>query len=389
MADKPKGIIISANDRLSEALTAEVRPLVDVVQRIGDPLSAIGLVKEQQPGVIFLDITDKRETARELTGRIMRRAPGASVFIIAPDKDPDLILEGLRCGVADYLVFPDQRKEILSAVRRALGRSDATGKTGEIFALFSPKGGQGVTSLAINLADRICALTGDKVLLLDLNLYKGDVNIYLDLQSGYTPFDLLKDLERMDNNLLFSSLTRHENGVYILTTPEEISDADQVTGDDIRRVAVILRKYFDFVVVDLPHDFSEKTLCMLEEADKVLVVTQQGLPEIKNLQSALALFQELNHGKDKIKIVLNRYEKNSELTPDDLAGILKHPITSIVDNDYRAVTEGINEGKTIADSSPKAKIKRQLDSLAGLLTGMKPEVQDKVGWKNVFSLFSG
>ena len=74
----------------------------------------------------------------------------------------------------------------------------------------------GVTTVALNLAGHLFDLTRDKVLLLDLNLFMGDVASYLNMEPAYTPYDLMRDVDRMDENLMFSSVTRHTSGFYVM-----------------------------------------------------------------------------------------------------------------------------------------------------------------------------
>ena len=385
MVEKVKGIIISNKAGLSQELAAEVRPVADIVGRVGDHSTAFKIIKERQPRAVFLDLSQNLETGLDLVRRLTRSLPAASIFIVAQDKNPDLILEALRAGAADYIVFPNTNGEVLPIVRRALGKTG--GRTGELVAVFSLKGGQGVTSLAINLADQINSLTGDRILLMDMNLYMGDVAICLNLPATYTSFNLIKDLGRIDHNLLFSSLAHHPNGFHVLTAPEEIRDADQISGDDVSRMLEPLRKYMDYVIMDLPHDFSERTLAALDAADTILLIAQQSLPVIKSVQRTLELFQELDYGEDRVKIVLNRHFKKSEFTPNDLATIFKQPIYSSISNDYRSVTQAVNKAKTLGAARRKSRINADFENLAAQLTGMISTTRKGKGWKKSLSSF--
>ncbi len=384
MYDKITGLIISNNKEISHALASEIGPVVEIADIIDCPSFSLERIMKHNPETVFIHMEGKTDEAFAIAGRLIKECPDIRVFIVAKDKDPDIIIQFLRLGIADYLVFPTEKKETLSVVRHAVDRSASVGKNGKIFTIFSPKGGQGVTSLAINLSDWVNRLSGGKTLLLDLNLYMGDVGIYLDTQPDYTPFDLKKDIERMDENLLFSSLKRRLDGFYLMTTPEEISDADQISGDDIKQMAQLLKNYFDYIIIDTPHDFSERTLSAFEAADSLLVIIQQGLPEIKSLQSALALLRELNQEKEKIKIIVNRYMKNSDLTAHDLSMILDLPVFFTISNNYRSFSQAINKGKTISSAFPKSGLNKQFKTMAGILTGIEIKNEKQSRWKKVF-----
>ena len=248
------------------------------------------------------------------------------------------------------------------------------------------KGGQGVTSIATNLADHIHTLTGDKVLLVDMNLYMGDVSVFLELPATYTPFDMLKDIERMDENLLFSSLTLHPRGFYVLTAPDEISDADQVSGEDINRILNVLGAYLDHVVIDLPHDFAERSLAVLEAADTILLLVQQSMPVIKSVQKAIELFEELGFDEKKVRIVLNRYTEKNELTPDDISYVLNWPVFARIANDFHSLTEVTNKGKTLDTARPETRVNKDMAALSVLLTGIKPE-RPSGKWTDIIGRF--
>lgn len=387
MSDNIKGLIITENEQLSRALSEEVRPVVDILKTVEDYEVAYRTVEELQPGTVFVDLADKSDKVFEMVRRITRHLPGSPVFLLAREKDPDLILEGFRSGVTDYLVFPGSNGSVSHAVQRALGNVE--GRNGELIALFSLKGGQGITSLSVNLADHLFALTGGKVLLADFNFYRGDVGVCLNMSSMYTGFDLLKDIERIDHNLLFSSLAHHPNGFYVLTSPEEISDADQVNGDDVRRMLAPLQRHMDYTVVDLPHDLSERSLAVLDAADTILLVAQQSVPVIKSVQRTLELFQELNYGEEKVRIVLNRHYGKGEFTTDDLARIFKQPVFAAITNDYRTVMQAVSKGKTVGAIRRKTGITRDFRRLAELLVGSTTSDPEETGWKkHLGSVFS-
>lgn len=378
MTDQIKGVVITENKSLVEALALELRPILNTLHTVRYDETAYQAIKKLRPETVFVSLTQETQRDFDLIRRLIRHIPESRIFILARDKNPDLILEGLRTGVADYIVFPGSNGSVLNAVQKNL--KTGTGRSGELIALFSLKGGQGVTSLSVNLADHLSTLTGDNVLLTDLNLYRGDVGTCLNMSADYTVFDLIKDVERMDRNLLFSSITRHANGFHVLTSPDEISDADQVTGDDVRRMLVPLLQYMDYVVVDLPHDFSERSLAVMNSADKVLLVTQQSLPVTKSVQRTLELFQDLNYNfEEKIRIVVNRHNTNGEFTSDDLGRIFNQPVFATITNDYRSAMQAIDKGKPIGTVREKTRINRDLRRLTRRLIGSAAAGLDRQG----------
>jgi pilus assembly protein CpaE len=127
----------------------------------------------------------------------------------------------------------------------------------------------------------------------------------------------------------------------------------------------------------------------LDAADTILLIAQQTLPVIKSVQRTLELFQDLNYGEEKIRIVLNRYYEKSEFTADDLARILKQPVFAIIPNDYRSTMQAVNKGKTIKAVREKTGINRDFRRMACLLIGSAATASNETGRrKTLKSLFS-
>lgn len=382
MAEKIKAVIIGDNGTLGNDLQRQLSLQVDFVGRFDDVGTCYTDIKALAPEAVFIHLDRDTVGGLGLARHLKNSLTGSGIFLLSGQKDPDAILEGLRIGVADFLELPASDGHILRAVQKAMGRAEAGGRSGKITTVFSMKGGQGVTSLAANLTDHIQALTGDKILLVDLNLFTGDVSAFLELPSTFTPFDLIKDLDRIDEDLLFSSLTRHPRGFYFLTAPDEISDADQVNGGDISRLLRTLVIYLDHIIIDLPHDFTEKSLAAIESADTLLLLVQQSMPVIKSVQKALKLFEELGYDDNKVKVVLNRYMPKNELTIDDISYVLNWPVLAVIANDFAALTDVTNKGQTLDMMRPDTTINQDMEALAGLLTGIKPQTKPRnKGWR--------
>ena len=373
MADRAKGIIVGNNNILWKSFQAELSQVVEFVEKFDDCATSYTSIKNLGPETIFIDIDIDLKGGIALAEQLKNSMPGTALFFVSQKKDPDIILAGLKAGIDDFLLLPGNGKELSSSVQKALGRIESGGRSGKITAILSIKGGQGVTSIATNLADQIYLLSKDRVILVDMNLFMGDVSVFLEFPSTYTIFDMLKDIERMDENLLFSSLNRHDRGFYILAAPDEVSDADQVSGEDITRILSILSAHFDHIIIDLPHNFSEKNLAVIDAADTLFLLVQQSTPVIKSVQNALNFFEELGYDETRIKILLNRYLEKSELTKNDISYVLNQPVYACIKNDFASLSEAINKGKTLDMANPDALINRDMETIAGLLTGIKPE----------------
>lgn len=385
MGERRTAVTAGIGPNTEETIREGIRPLADIIGSFPELSRAVPALADMKPDLIFLDLTQNREQGIPALQKIVNQVPGARVFLLDPGTDPETILEGFRNGAADFIPPESGGPQILTLVRKALSRFEGKSHKGKVLTLFSLKGGQGVTSLALNLADQIRDLTKARVLLLDLNLFMGDITAYLDIAPDFTPFELAADMARMDEDLLFSSLFLHGSGLYILTTREEINDAEAVTDRDVSAMIEFLRDHFDFIVVDASHEFSRQTLEALVHTDILLTLAIQSIPSAKSVKRTLDFLRDIDFGPDALRIVLNRYLKKNEFTKADLERIFVRDISFVLDNDYRLMNRAAGKATFLRKAGSGDRLTRQIRAMAGSLAGVDP--QAVTGWKD--RLFRG
>jgi pilus assembly protein CpaE len=379
MADKVKGIILSNDEALVMDLKGKLVSVADMQTIAGDGKGPYSQIRDQAPRLLFLDIRDDTETIFGLAGRVERFLPDILVFILNDSKDPDLIIRSLKAGVDDFISLPVDRNDLLTSVELALEKGARGEREAETIIIHSNKGGEGVTTLSVNLADHIHSLTGGRVLLTDLNLQTGDVALFLGIESKYTVVDLIKDMPRLDENLLFSSLVQHPAGFYVLTAPEEIGKAEVVAAEDIGRMFRILKEHMDYIIVDIAHEFTEQIASVIDLADRILLISQQTVPALKAVRKTLDLFREVGYQDDKVKIVINRYEKGNKIRREEMEKLFEQKLYAIVSNDYHAVTDAINKGELLSKNHVGCPADRDIAAIAELITGIQPKAYGRAG----------
>ena len=372
-----QGLIITRDDRFFEDCENILGDMVSSIRNIG--LEKLPRETVDVRSIVFLDFREIKSDGVRFMENLVRSC-GAKIFVVTDQRNSEIILDLMRAGVTDVLAFPLDPVEVLGAVRRVLEQQGQEKSQGQITALFAVKGGQGTTSLAINLADHIAGLTGDKCLLADLNLYAGHVSVGLDIKRSYTPFDLYQDLERADEDLLFSSVEQHERGFYVLGMSDKIGDATEISGEGLSSMMEFLKKKVSHTVLDLPHDFSEAALVGLDAADRILLIVQQNYVSLKSAQLALLVFSNLSYDQDKIEIIINRYDAGSEIKRPDIERALKKPVLATVRNDFKSMIHSFNLGQTTAGLDHQNKINRDFKGIASLITGVNADSKKKKSW---------
>ncbi len=298
--------------------------------------------------------------------------PTLYLVALGDGRDSGLVLRAMRAGANDFLSRPVGDRDLRTAVEKAAkltaGKDPAKG-TGRIVSVFSAKGGNGTTTIAVNLADAAVRHHGMKVVVVDLVLANGDLTMFFNVAPAHSLLDLARNAEKADYEFLHSLLVQHGSGVYVLADPPIFEEAEQITAAQIREVLSTLRAMFDLVIVDTPHTFDERTLTALDVSDTVLLVTLLNLPALRNTQRTLELFGRIGLLDTRVKLVLSRYLPNDEIPKESIEGILNTPIFFAVPNDYPTVLSSVNRGKLLREIAPDKEVTRSFHRLAKHLLG--------------------
>src|SRR5512134_221890 len=336
----------------------------------------IAELRRSDPELVCLDFDEDPGTAvsfaRFLTDGNARRV----VIGIGPALVSDVLLEAMRAGVAEYLPKPADEGAIGAALDRAarrLGWAPASREPGRLFAVFSPKGGAGTTTVATNLAIVLQRLAGKRTLLVDLDLELGEVAVLLGLKPRFSMMDVAHGFARIDAELLSSFIERHESGVHLLAAPFHPELAGAIPAAQLRAILSYLKRHYDYVVVDTPKSFSPESMAAFEEADQVLLVTTVGVPALRNLQRCKPVLERV-FGKqpDRLRLVVNRYDAGDVISLDDVRRTVGVDVHWTLSNDYEAVSHSINSATPVAQN-PKSRYTKDLQALGVDLLGLRPK----------------
>ncbi len=365
-----RGAILTRDSLLADSIINEVQSLciIEAVER--EPEQILARLADGQFHALFVHVqTEGEDQAFGLAEQVRRVHPDLHVLMVGDTGNPKQILRSLRLDAADYLSQETGKRHFLHALKRIAGIEENS-RNGFIYSLFSHKGGQGVTSLSINVADQIFQIAGGKVLLLDLNLYLGGTGAALNMVPDFTPYEVLRDFSRIDEELLFSAIFRHARGFYLLPAPVEVSDADRVNREQLTSMLAMLKKYFTHIVIDLPHDFTGRTLAAVEASDCTLLVMEPELLAVKSAQQVLFFFQELNYGENRIRLVLNRKDSSSTLQPEDVEAVMQQPLFATIVNDRKTMSRASRKGEVLAIAHHNRPVTTDIRKLTSSLIGI-------------------
>jgi pilus assembly protein CpaE len=335
-----------------------------------DVTAALAELQQHTYDLLVLPLQDIDSLQLAAVERALRAGRVALTIGTAPRAEPDLILRAMRSGIQEFLVYPPDPKDLGSAVDRLMRRTSTNGQRGAVFALYSSKGGLGTTSIAANLAFSLAkGHRESRVAIADLVVNDGDVRVFLNLKPAYDLGDLVKKLDNVDAELLYSLMTPYREGIWALPGPDNPELDDLLDGATISTIIDHLRSHFAFTVLDCEHHLSERTLAAMDLADRILLVTQLNVPSLRSTQRTLAICRRLGYSNDKMCVVINRYQSGEVLSLSDAAEVLKCEVFWKLPNDYRTSAGALMKGVPAAEFDPNAKLVWSYGQLAARLGG--------------------
>ena len=340
---------------------------VELVGEAENLTAAHELLAKTRPRLVLLDISNKTEEALSWAEKWRAEYPGLRIFATSGSKKPDLILSAMRAGVSEFLAKPLDVTELRSAMDRIMRELETeavqTHGAGEIIAVFSKKGGLGVTTLAVNLAVAL-AEAGRQTVIADLAFDIGDVGSQLDLQPEIVMSDVIDKHGAVDFSRLQSSLIRHNSGVYFLGEKDAMGSSESISANQLHLILTHLRESFQSVVLDLPHVFDSHTYEALQLADRILLVATAELSTIRATRYALHVFRSMGYDERKVKIVLNRLSRKDSITEEQFCETVGYPVSFRIPSDYRTVIEAVNGGEPMTMGKLKSSVAKSIGQLA-------------------------
>ena len=238
--------------------------------------------------------------------------------------------------------------------------------------MFAPKGGVGKTTIAFNLAVAIGQL-GKRTVLIDGSLQFGDMRALLKVPVD-APSILDLPTDRIQNSDLQDVLWRDPSGIDILLAPPRAEMAEMVTVRDVDKVLSILRRVYEFIVLDTPPALNDVNLAFLDASDTILEIVTYDSTTIHNTIAVADAFRTIGYSAAKVRYLINRADSAGGIGANDLANALGRVPEHSVVSDGILVMQSNNEGIPFVLANPAAEISKDVVRLATQLLGNRTPV---------------
>lgn len=416
MTDRIQVLIVDdipeTRDHLTKLLGFESD--IEVVGAAASGVEAIELAERLSPDIVLMDINMPDMDGIATTEQLVTRVPTAAVIMMSVQGEADYLRRSMLAGAREFLVKPFSSDELTASIRQVsarerekLSRMAVTaapvaassnghdgegGEPGMVVALFSPKGGVGRTTIAVNMAVAAHQELGRDVCIVDGSLQFGDVGVLLNLNpKNKSIADMAPELEAGEADSLDTFVVTHSSGVKVLLAPPSPEMAELVSAAGLRRAIDALRMRHELVVVDCASTFNDTTLAILDAADLVLTVLSLEITSIKNMRLFLEVADQLGYEKGTIQLVLNRADSTLGIRVTDVEHSIGRKVDHTIVSDGRSVVYALNRGIPFYISNREAQVSQDVLRLAKAVAGptehpTKGGSEDRAGQKK--SLFA-
>lgn len=323
------------------------------------------------PDLVVIGIDEDLPQALAMIRKIRAQTPNVAIMAVSSRNDGPTILETMRAGAKEFLTSPVEMSDLVQAIPRlcdSRARAGGPAATSGVIAVAGVTGGVGATSLAVNIAAYLAQTPSHGVALVDLDLSVGDADIFLDCIPEYTLIDVASNVSRLDLSLLKKSMTRHDSGVYLLPRPVSLLDNEIITPDNMGRVLSVLKSAFTHLVIDISKSYTPVDLVALNFADHIVLVTQLDLPCLRNVVRLLMSFDEYHGLKEKVKIVVNRSNlQSNQISIKKAEETIGQACYWQIPNEYATMAAVRNNGVPLVVQAPQANITQSVIGLTNSL----------------------
>jgi len=335
-----------------------------------DGETGLSITQAEHPELVIADVMMPKINGYEYCRRVRAQEDTADIpiLVFTARFQPVDRQTALEAGATDYLPKTVSPSELVAHVENLLRAlpSAAQVKPGSVVALFSLRGGVGVTSLAVNLSVALALSRQQPVALVDMAPLAGHAALMLSLRPTGGLRKALESGEQINAETLQPHWQAHDSGVQVLSSPVLPGEAGEVPAAGVQPLAESLRQAFPLALLDLPPVLTSSTASALSVADRVLLIVT---PDVASLQSAAVSLQAMNSlglSDSRVWPVLNTPGGVGGLSPEAVAKALKRSLVATIPYEPEMLS-ALNARRPLMLTSPKSAAAQAIAWLAAQL----------------------
>jgi pilus assembly protein CpaE len=344
----------------------------------------LSTIRNYNADIVILNLYPSLDESINMARQITSMFPDIHLIAVADTMDPGTILRVMRARAREFLRQPVNRDELLAVIEGILRENEAAQaqkrNESKVITLFGPKGGVGTTTIASNVAVSLATQSGKDVILVDLDLQFGNAALHLNVKSKYSILDIVNRIDQVEVPMLKTLMPKGASGVSVLPIPPHIEEAENIKPCHIEKLLLLLRKAFDYIILDTHHSLDDLSMKAMDESNFVLLVTTLDVPSLFHTKRSLQLFQKMAYTMETLFLIINRFDTQDEFDIRSTERMLDYPIFWCVpEYDYKTVASSINRGIPITSLTPNINISKNFLELSTKFNGTKKMEEQERG----------
>jgi pilus assembly protein CpaE len=350
------------------------------------------MVKSAHYCIAVIDVEKDFDQAIEAAAYVQELFNGkASLIARSSVRDPDILLRSMRAGCNDFIggEFDDAAfSETLNRINMLWATKAARNSVrGSVLTFFGAKGGVGTTTLAVHVAMYLVQCHHKRVLLIDNRPELGHVCIYLGIDgSRYNFQELVRNLSRLDSELLRGYIATHSSGLEVLSSPDICGGRKATDPESMAQTLDFLRGEYDYIIVDCPTTLDETNVAVIEASNQVYLVATPEIGACRDLSRQVDVLLQNEANKERVRVVINRFASQHSVSLEQIEKAIKLPVFLKLPNSYSEVVRSGILGEPVS-YKVKSEFTTQLLKWVSSLAGPAVNIEQDAPKKSGFSFF--
>jgi pilus assembly protein CpaE len=353
--DLPHNLVAFVNDPVSEQIVWNVIREMNMAYaeaRMGNVSDALEFLKtSRSPKVLIIDVSNSELPLGDVEKIKEYSAPNISIIVIGSRNEVGLFRDLKASGVVDYIVKPLSNILLRRAIEEANGLKSEITKEGKLVHVMSATGGAGATTVVANVGWLLANRRFKRTLVMDLDFLYGTTNLLLDIKAENAYLDILESPDKIDDYFTETILKKCTQRLYYLGGLCDLVRGVQVDTRAFEALVALLKKQFNYVLVDAQRDVNEVNKVSMKKADCFVIMIEMTMASAQNAARLLELLTAEYHGK-KVIIIDNKNGLSSAgaITKESFEEVIGRKIDYVMPLDETITLAAANIGQPLVVS---------------------------------------
>jgi pilus assembly protein CpaE len=348
---------------------------LDTLVRINGSYDQLNtLVFAQHPEIVLIGGFEATDDLLANVKHLVDAIPQSVVVLFAPGADAELLMKAMRVGVREVCAACTS-EELSAVILRAREHQmsapvDNAVRHGQKIGFISAKGGDGGTCVVANLASALAKDEKNRIVVIDLSLNYGDVEIYLTNKTvTNNVMSFSSSVERLDATLLDLMVHHVSDNLHLIPSPSTLEDVLRIKSEDVEKLIDILASHYDYVFVDIGTGIDPVSMRIWDKLDRLILTSTMTIPSARRSSQVLHLWESMGLSPNKAFVVLSRCGGPADLSLTDYEQAIGRKVWHMVYREFAGIQESLLRGVPVIDLKPNSKFTDSILEIASDLNG--------------------